>query len=287
VVFLGTVASESAIGSTVADTLVGNGGDDTLFGLQGNDNISGDAGNDVLVGDLGDDLLLGGDGADRILGGDGADRIFGGAGDDTIFGDAGNDVIFGDAGRDVINAGSGDDTAYASQGDGDDVLDGGEGANDTLDYSAIIANLTVNLGSSGVGSAASAQSGTDTLRGFEHVIGGAGNDTITASSAVNVLDGGAGNDTFVFTSATAANGDRIVGFETGDQIDLRPILSNLGINDDIANHFTTSGFNLAGQVRLRVDGNDTVIEGNTDTLDDVDFSITVVGRTNLNGTDFS
>ena len=59
--------------------------------------------------------------------------------------------------------------------------------------------------------------------GIENVVTGSGNDTITASKAVNVMDGGTGNDTFKFLSAADANGDTILGFQPGDKIDVSAI----------------------------------------------------------------
>jgi hypothetical protein len=71
----------------------------------------------------------------------------------------------------------------AGANDGDDIYYG-DADIDTLDMSSITANLTVDIGSGfmGQGSASSSQSGHDTLWGFENVVTGAGNDTITANS---------------------------------------------------------------------------------------------------------
>ena len=167
-----------------------------------------------------------------IFAGAGDDQVFGGADDDMIYGDAGADRIFGDRGNDLINAGAGNDTVFggagndlivAEIGDGNDVYfgdesDGGNGI-DTLDMSAITANVTVDLGTGLLGRTA-ARRAPDRQR---HALGHrerqdrSGNDTITASNAVNVMDGGAGNDTFRFMSAAAADGDTILGFEPGDR----------------------------------------------------------------------
>ena len=72
------------------------------------------------------------------------------------------------------------------------------------------------------------QSGVDKLVGIENVVTGSGNDVITASNAVNVMDGGAGNDIYRFLSAAGANNDTIVGFQPGDKIDLSAIDANTG-----------------------------------------------------------
>ncbi|BBI60880.1 hypothetical protein HSBAA_21860 [Vreelandella sulfidaeris] len=131
-------------------------------------------------------MLYGDDGDDRILGEDGNDFINAGAGDDTAFGGDGDDMF-------VAEAGDGDDTYY-----GDDMV-GGSG-NDTLDMSSITAAITADLGTGfmGRGSVSSSETGNDGLWGVENIVTGSGDDTITASRAVNVMDGGAGNDTFRF-----------------------------------------------------------------------------------------
>jgi len=277
VLYVGTEANDTRMGGAGNDTLTGELGDDTLFGLDGDDNLAGGEGNDVLVGGAGNDILIGNGGNDTILAGAGDDTVLGGSGDDVIQGDGGNDLIFGDQGRDVVDAGAGNDTIFATVGDGDDVYNGGDGI-DTLDMSAIAANIEVNLAT---GRVVSNQTGTDTINGVENVIGGGGDDTIIANTAVNVLDGGAGFDTFVFTSAAAANGDRIEGFEPGDLIDLRPLYLSLGLSSEVENQLAS------GNLQLTVDGEDTLIQGNLDADPDAEFTITVVGRTNLTGSDFA
>ncbi|WP_295557663.1 peroxidase family protein [uncultured Hyphomicrobium sp.] len=274
VVYLGTSANDTYAGGVNNDTLSGGAGDDTLFGLDGDDNLAGGDGDDTLVGGNGNDILIGNAGKDTIFGGTGDDTVLAGSGDDTIYADAGNDLIWGHEGRDVINAGDGNDTIFASVGDGNDAIHGGAGT-DTLNLEALSQGVTVDLAS---GTATGAQSGTDTLTGIENVVGGGGNDTIIAGAGVNVLDGGGGNDTFVFTSVANADGDEIVGFQQGDQIDLRPLFQSLNLptGDDFS--FTNAAFNQAGQVRLHVVDGDTIVEGNTDGQTDVDFAITVVGR---------
>ncbi len=280
VVYLGTSADDSLVGSAGGDSLTGEAGDDTLLGLAGDDNLVGGAGADNLIGDAGNDTILGNAGDDIILAGANNDTIFGGTGNDVIFGDSGDDIIFGNEGRDVIDAGSGNDVIFLTAGDGNDAINGGSGS-DTLDLSALTTSTVVDLGTNGFGSSYSAQSGTDTLSGIENVNGGSANDTIIASNDINTLNGGDGDDVFIFRTTAAANGDTIEGFQPGDTIDLRPILGN-----DLNLVSENASFNLAGDFRLHVVGNDTLIEGNTDTGADIDFSIKIVGRTNLTGADF-
>jgi len=287
VMFIGTSINDSAAGEGGNDTLLGHDGSDTLIGNGGDDNVVGGLGDDVLFGGAGNDVIVSDDGNDMLMGGAGNDMLIAGAGNDTIFADDGDDLIFGGAGRDVIDAGRGNDTVYAAIGDGDDVLDGGDGT-DTLDLSALTAGATVDLGATGIGFMQSSDGGHDTLRGFENVKGGAGNDTIHASNQANTLEGGIGLDTFVFRSAQAANGDTISDFQPGDQIDLRPLYASLNLSQDMSTHLTTDAtFNMAGQLNLRIDGADTIIEGTVDGDGGIDFAIRVVGRTNLTNADFS
>jgi len=284
VVYMGTAANDVGVGGATDDTLVGALGDDTLFGLGGNDNLAGGDGDDQLISGDGKDIVIGDAGNDTVLAGAGDDTVLAGSGDDTVFGDDGDDLLFGHQGRDVINAGAGNDTVFAAAGDGDDVIHGDIGV-DTLDLQAITADLTVDLGSNGSGWVSSDQSGYDTLNGIENVKGGAGDDTIYASSQVNILNGGAGADIFVFNTASAAQGDVVEGFAPGDTIDLRPFMPNFNDTDVLGSGAT---FNAAGgQVRLTVQGTDTLIEGNTDADADVEFVIKVAGRTNLSSADFA
>ena len=244
-----------------------------LAGTAGDDNIVGFAGDDIATGGAGADAISAGEGADFVNGGDGRDVIFAGAGDDQMFGggqadvvygDAGADRIFGEAGNDLITAGAGDDAVFggagddlivAELGDGNDVYfgddsDGGTGV-DTLDMSAATASVTVNLGSGPLsnGTASSSLTGNDTIWGIENVNTGSGNDTITASNAVNVMNGGGGNDTFRFlTSASAADGDTILGFEPGDRVDLTAIDANVGTALTRASRWSPGRFTAAGQL---------------------------------------
>lgn len=286
VVYIGSSATNEEFGSGNKDLMKGNGGDDLLFGLSGddillggdgNDRLHGGDGNDILTGGAGNDELFGGDGHDVLHGGSGDDVLFGGDGDDVIFGEDGNDHVWGQAGADIIHTGAGDDTIFATVGDGNDHINGGSGS-DTLVFSGVTANVVVDLGLTGVGWASSAQTGFDTLFSVENVVGGAGNDTIYASTAVNVLNGGAGNDTFVFRTAASADGDRIEGFHAGDKIDLSPLYAGLGLDGPVAGYITNEpAFNLAGNLFIRTDGTDSIIEGSA-SGDGIDFSIRVVGH---------
>ena len=190
------------------DWISGGKGNDRLFGDQGNDTIFGDEGNDYLHGGDGDDRLFGGEGADFAYGGAGRDIIHGGEGDDVLSGATGNDVLFGDNGADTLDGGEGDDVLSGGNGvdevqgaGGNDIVigdidragdsyDGGDGV-DTLDYSAAVCAIDVDLGSK---IAQGAEIGEDEITGFEILKSGVGHDTIVGSDGNEEIYGNAGND---------------------------------------------------------------------------------------------
>ncbi|MBX9468889.1 MAG: hypothetical protein KL839_14045 [Rhizobium sp.] len=285
-------SSLTLIGTSSSDALVGAGGDDVILGGAGTDVLVGQGGSDILRGEDGDDVVTGGDGDDfvnaglgddEVHAGDGHDIVFGGAGSDQIFAGAGNDVIEGGAGDDRVWGGEGDDTVIATLNDGNDVY-WGEGGVDTLDYAASSANLTVDLGNgfNSRGSVSGGTTGSDTFYGFENFVGGSGHDTITASSAVNIIDGGLGDDVFKFSSAASANGDTIYGFQTGDRIDfagmgamkLEAGTTIDAIGDVVITHEMRDGEEF------------TVIRGNTQGDNAADFELSLQGRHNLTVNDF-
>ena len=275
----GTAGDDNVQALAGDDAVVTHGGADAVLGGEGADLVNSGADDDVVAGGAGDDMLLGGTGEDDLFGDAGADRIYGGAGADLISGGAGNDTVFG---------GAGDDFVMAEVGDGNDVY-WGEGGIDTYDASAATGGLKIDIGTgfNGKGSVAYGDLGTDTIWGFENVVAGSGNDTITASNAVNVLDGGDGADVFRFGSAASADGDTILGFQPGDKIDLSAIDANTGtIAADAFTIVAGSPFTAAGQLLVSfestADGDFTVVQGNVDANTDVDFTLRIAGHHDLN-----
>ncbi|MGE9009800.1 hypothetical protein ACO2JO_14530 [Leptospira interrogans] len=129
------------------------------------------------------------------------------SGFENLRGSAFDDVLSGDAVANAINGGLGNDTV--SGDGGNDVLDGGAstaalpGANDTVDYSYLVAgqNLTLALGALTAATGAVAQTTTsgiagdvDTVSNFENITGGAGNDRLTGNAGVTILQGGDGDN---------------------------------------------------------------------------------------------
>ncbi|MFA7275357.1 MAG: calcium-binding protein [Pseudobdellovibrionaceae bacterium] len=207
---------ENLTGSGYSDTLTGDGNANVIDGGAGNDTIEGGAGNDTLIGGSGTDLLTyaAATAAISISLAVTSAQVTGGAGSDTISGfenltgSGYNDSLTGDASANTINGGVGDDTIQG--GLGNDILTGGTGI-DTLSYSAATAAVTVNLATTASQNTVAA--GSDTLSGFENLLGSAYNDTLTGDANANTIEGGLGNDTITggagsdtvsYKSATAA-----------------------------------------------------------------------------------
>jgi len=290
---IGTPGDDVMIGASGENVLSGQDGDDLLLGNDGGDTLKAGSGDDLVKAGAGDDVVFGNDGNDDLFGGSGKDLMTGDAGDDRLFGDAGDDALEGGTGNDTVYGGAGNDRIITTVGDGDDTYFG-DTEEDTLDYSAISASITADLGN-GIGqhgSVTSAQSGTDKVFGFEDFIGGSGNDTIVASSVANVMDGGGGNDTFVFGSAGDVDGDTIKGFQPGDKIDLSAVDANTGASGTQSFVlFAGNVFTSAGQVivthEIRDGAEHTIVAGNTNNDTVADFKLDIAGNHALTSSDFN
>jgi Ca2+-binding RTX toxin-like protein len=216
-----TISAQGSAGTGAALTgsfvkLSGGSGNDTLDGGEAGDLIEGVNGDDVLRGHGGNDRLIPDflvNGDDTIDGGGGTDWFelpFNvsnpltldlskttpqetGYGMDTISGtenargtDAG-DTLIGDASPNELQGGGGNDMVEGRGGN--DVLDGSVGT-DTISYANASAGVAVNLGAG----TASGGDGTDTLTGFENLVGSPFADTLTGSAAANAITAGAGAD---------------------------------------------------------------------------------------------
>ena len=140
----------------------------TMVGTPANDVLTGSPGNDVIKAGPGDDTIDGGGGNDVICGEDGNDTILGGAGDDALSGDA-----------------------------GDDRVDGGEDP-DGADFDVAFFYWSPNGVAVSLVTNTATGWGTDTLTGFEGLVGSDfGDDTLEGDDQINLLDGRAGNDTIL------------------------------------------------------------------------------------------
>jgi Ca2+-binding RTX toxin-like protein len=167
--------------------------------------LDGGDGNDFLQGTIANDTLNGGDGNDTAsfayafsggsttgvtvdLNVQGAAQNTVAAGSDTLtgienlIGSSLNDTLTGDGADNVIEGGS-----------GNDALAGGGGV-DTASYAGATAGVTVSLAAQGTAQN-TVTAGTDTLSGFENLLGSAFADSLTGDTAANTLSGGAGDDT--------------------------------------------------------------------------------------------
>lgn len=188
---------------------------DTLINIQ---NAFAGSGNDTLIGKSGAvNTLLGGSGDDQLRGNFDGDYLDGEGGTDTLAYGSETASLSVDmsvqsiaktaslSNKDtfshieLIQTGSGDDTFIqsASSDTQSFALDGGSG-NDTIDYSALLENITLTLAGSVdatvvVGSVGGGND--DVIRNIENVKGSKVADTITGDTLNNILYGNEGNDT--------------------------------------------------------------------------------------------
>ncbi len=274
---VGTGAADSITGDSIGNFISGAGGADVLTGLGGNDTLLGGVGNDQLFGGTGDDYLYAGDfstgDADLLDGGaGGSDTVDFSSGDngvivtlgtggnatvnpngntsnntdtlvgieniigtnfaDNITGDTVGNFLSGGGSDDIISGGGGNDTIAG--GTGNDNLSGGEGS-DTLTYANSASAVTANLGST-----TTTGEGTDTISGFENLIGSALNDSLTGANDANLITGGAGADTIAAlggndTVQAGAGADSVFGGAGNDTIDAGTGSDTVdgGIGDDL------------------------------------------------------
>ena len=230
----GGSADDMILGGDGDDYISGNSGNDRLIGDDGNDIIFGGDGNDAIFGDNGNDFLFGGDADDYISGGEGDDFIDGGSGNDLLTGGAGNDTYIFKAGygTDTIIDNEGENTIIFGDGftaagikayrtNWNDLTLTFEDSEDTLvlrnyciqtetrNFNLIFADGTI-VHATDQSSPLRKIYGTDdseylesiyddgiimdTKDGFDHVIGGNGNDVLYGSDGEDRIVGNGGND---------------------------------------------------------------------------------------------
>jgi Ca2+-binding RTX toxin-like protein len=186
----------------------------SIIGGRGDDTLRGGAYASTMVGGRGDDTLTGGDGVERLEGGEDDDRLFGNAGGDTLIGGHGDDLLEGGAGSDTLRG----DGATGTLSDSDDILAGGLGndtlvggkgndayrfanlwgqdtieetagnGKDTVDFSAVTADLNFTINSGGLMIATSGVAPAQTVNGAE---------------SIEVTKGGQGVNTYTFAAVWA------------------------------------------------------------------------------------
>ena len=221
------ISIENLIGSNFADVLTGNSGANILRA---------GAGNDLLVGSGGGDIMDGGadvDAADysastagvqvNLATGLGAGGFAAGdtlIGIENLVGSKFNDVLTGDAGANLISGGAGVDLVVG--GAGADSLNGGADI-DTVSYATSTAGVTVNLG---LGTGLGGDAESDTLSGFENLIGSNFADILFGDAGKNTISGGTGNDHLYGTGG----GDTFDGGAGLDWIDYRNSTAAVTVN---------------------------------------------------------
>ena len=139
--------------------------------------------------------------------------------------------------------------------------------------------------------------GDDTIYGMagnDLLHGGAGADRLLGGAGADVLTGGSGADRFDFAYGDlpqigAANHDRITDFSSaeGDLIDLSAIDAVAGGSDDSFSFICDGAFSgTAGELRYRIVGDDTIIEGDLDGDGSADLMIVLTGSVLLFASDF-
>ena len=212
---------------------------------------------ETVIGSGSNDTLTAGTAAASLDGGAGDDVVTGGAGNDALAGNAGNDTIADGRGSDSSSPAPRNDVVLASADAADDRLDGGSGT-DTIDYSSAEQNLALDLAT---GHASGADIGNDAIVEFENVIGGAGDDTISAGPSSASIAGGCGDD-----ALTGGAGDDVLAGDAGNDT-----IADGGGSD------TVEGGCGDDVVLAAADGTDDNYDGNSghDTLDYSETTITV------------
>jgi Ca2+-binding RTX toxin-like protein len=205
------------------DWISGGGGDDKICGGLGQDHVSGDGGNDMVAGGPNRRYHI-----EQVYGGPGDDALYGGSGNDQVTGGPGNDSMHGMSGRDEV-------WYYDSA-------------------APIVASLA---------SGTAVGEGSDTLKGFEVLIGTRYNDSLTADAGRwRVVYGGPGDDTIRSGGAIRAQlvgdsgNDTLYGSANGG-VGLDRLRGDQG-DDHIEGNGGPGDFLVGG------DGSDTMIGGSGD-----------------------
>ena len=244
------------------DLLRGGDGEDLVFAYEGNDRLEGGEGGDFLLGLDGADAIAAGGGDDFVFGGEGNDAIDGEAGDDRLgltvrynddrFGIGDQDVTTTEAGDDRFEGGPGDDTFMAGPGETvidlidpfatlaalrravinrdlqSDVLNGadryiGGPGEDRVSY--LNRDLPVEVSLDGASNDGSRGEGDGVDPDIELVMGGAGDDLLTAAPAGTFIFGDLGADSIaggpgpdVLNGGSDDDDDRVTGAEGDDEL---------------------------------------------------------------------
>jgi Ca2+-binding RTX toxin-like protein len=187
-----------------------------------------------------------------------------------------NDLMSGDSTTAIADSffgENGDDTL--SGGAGNDYLDGGNNT-DTVSYAYTDFNTTINLQSETATVSVSSGSDTDTIKNFENVTGGNGNDTIILKAGIagaktlsaNLIDGGtSGSDTVSYENYSANLTINLATAEdtaTGDNdlfVSIENVKGGSGNDTITGSSFSNSINGLGGNDIINSSGGTDVIDG--------------------------
>jgi Ca2+-binding RTX toxin-like protein len=180
-----------------------------INGHGGNDSITGGSDAEVLS------ILHGDGGNDTLVGGPAGDSIFGDAGEDSMIGNGGDDTLDGGIGGDTFKGGAGNDTANYTFRTGNLTIGLGTASDDgesgERDNVATDVETVIGGGGNDVISAANAGTVANLLvgnGGNDSLFGGAGNDTLSGNAGTDTLNGGDGTDTAINSA-----GDTLISIE--------------------------------------------------------------------------
>ncbi|MFL6726999.1 MAG: VCBS domain-containing protein [Sphingomicrobium sp.] len=290
--------------NAIGDVMTGSGSTPTaMYGFNGNDTLTGGTGADWLFGGNGNDTLVGAQNDVLLDGGVGTDTLqvgvnFTSSSDtqivniETVTLTAAATVnlsnqtegfgINGSAGADSITGGAGGDSIAGGQNDL--LLDGGSG------FDALIANSSftstsdaqvANIELVRLEPANATLNLSNQIEGFQisgdnvgaTIIGGSGNDVITADQSSILLNGGGGNDTFLLqggvTSFTSTSDAQVINIENFTMLSAGTLsLANQTEGFVITGSAfadTITGGSGADSISAGL-GNDTIVGAQNDTL---------------------
>jgi Ca2+-binding RTX toxin-like protein len=282
---------ERVMGSQYNDVIYGSNENNIFFASGGNDTVHGSMGSDQLnfsdisffeYGALTVGITMtladGGMGTVSFSGNtisySSIEEITGSAFADTLTGNSENNYIEGWLGNDV--------------------LDGGAGDLDIVGYYSATGAVVVNLAT---GSATGAD-GTDTLKNFEGVTGGAFADTLTGNGGLNFFEGRGGNDTLTggdgvdYAMYTDASGGVVVNLSaataataasmTAKQIDSTGDTGTdtlIGIEGAVGSKYNDTLIGGAGNDTFNGFGGDDYIDGGAGSQDMASYSFATGGVT--------
>ncbi len=204
--------------------------------------------------------IVGNDLDNTLTGGDKDDTLYGGLGTNHLNGGKGNDwFITGDPGSGVQN-----------------VIDGGDGKHDTVDYSGATGAVTVDLGNH----FGFTSGHLDNITGVEDVVGSnfndiitgdGGNDTLNGGFGADILEGGAGADVLrglgsagAFGSSIGLDGDNTASYaHSGEGVTVN-LATGTGSGGDAQGDTLVDIQNLTGSTHddtLIGDNGDNVLDG--------------------------